>query len=180
MFVGEQPATWVIGQVDYRSERRVFGMPSEGQALAHWQYGNGISATLVSGFGQGTAGFWHRLVGGAGTIEIGLPDEHALRLRRDGAPSETVNTQGETVHGTTDPDDSVYHERAVADAVDALLTGRESEVSARRALNVTEIVFAIYECSRRRGRVDLPLTIDDHPLVSMIESGDLNPATSSA
>ncbi len=180
MFVGEQPAAWVIGQVDYRFERRVFGVPSEGQALAHWQYPSGITATLLSGFGHGTTRFWHRLVGTAGTIEIGVPDEHSLRIRREGDAWETLDTQGETVHGTSDANGTGYHERAVADAVGALLAGREPELSARRALNATEIVFAIYESSRRRGRVDLPLTIEDHPLVSMLENRDLSPVTNSA
>jgi hypothetical protein len=33
-------------------------------------------------------------------------------------------------------------------------------VSARRALQATELIFATYESSRRRGRIDLPLTTD--------------------
>jgi hypothetical protein len=59
--------------------------------------------------------------------------------------------------------------------IDALQTGREPELSARKALNATEIIFACYESSRRRGRVDLPLTISDNPLQQMVESGDLRP-----
>ena len=69
-----------------------------------------------------------------------------------------------------------FHERAIADLIDALRTGREPELSARRALNATEIIFGIYESSRRRGRVDLPLTVQDHPLATMVEAGDLRPA----
>jgi hypothetical protein len=49
-------------------------------------------------------------------------------------------------------------------------------LSARRALNATEIIFAIYESSRRRGRVDLPLTISDNPLAAMVEAGHLQPS----
>ena len=49
----------------------------------------------------------------------------------------------------------------------------EPELSARRTLDATEIIFAVYESSRRRGRVDLPLNIGDNPLVAMVESGDL-------
>ena len=64
-------------------------------------------------------------------------------------------------------------ERAIAEVIDALRSGRESELSARRALNATEIIFAIYESSRRRGRVDLPLTISDSPLAAMVEAGQL-------
>lgn len=32
MYVGEQSATWVIGQIDYRAKRRIFGMHAENQA----------------------------------------------------------------------------------------------------------------------------------------------------
>jgi len=64
--------------------------------------------------------------------------------------------------------------RAVLDLVDALKTGREPELSARRALQATELIFATYESSRVRGRIDLPLEIDDSPLLSMLESGEIS------
>jgi hypothetical protein len=46
-------------------------------------------------------------------------------------------------------------------------------LSARYALQATELIFASYESSRRRGRVDLPLTIDDSPFLTMLAYGDL-------
>ena len=81
-----------------------------------------------------------------------------------------IDTGKETLHG---PD---FIQRAIADVIGALKTGREPELSARKALNATEIIFAVYESSRRRGRVHLPLTIEDNPLRQMVESGDLRPA----
>jgi hypothetical protein len=62
---------------------------------------------------------------------------------------------------------------AIKGNVDALLAGREPELSARKALQATELIFATWESSRVRGRVDLPLEIDDSPLLSMIESGEI-------
>jgi len=56
--------------------------------------------------------------------------------------------------------DEACHTRAILDLIDALKSGREPEVSARRALQATELIFATYESSRRRGRIDLPLTTD--------------------
>ncbi|MAJ74952.1 glucose-fructose oxidoreductase, partial [Candidatus Poribacteria bacterium] len=58
---------------------------------------------------------------------------------------------------------------------DSFHNGTEPELSGRRALNATEIIFSIYESSRRRSRIDLPLDIDDNPLVEMVESGALQP-----
>ena len=79
MYVGEQPAQWVIGQIDYRTERRVFGVHSENQALASWRYAGGVHGFLASGAGVGTIGVSHRLIGTAGVIEVGVPDGALLR-----------------------------------------------------------------------------------------------------
>jgi predicted dehydrogenase len=173
MYVGEQPAQWVIGQIDYRTERLVFGMHGENQALASWRYANGVHAVLASGAGVGAIGVSHRLVGTNGVIEVGVPHGPLLRVRRDGGSWETIDTGDETLHGPG------YHQRGIADAIDALLSGREPELSARRALNATEIIFAIYESSRKRARIDLPLTIQDNPMASMVAAGELRPAPSS-
>jgi hypothetical protein len=62
----------------------------------------------------------------------------------------------------------------VADLVEALKTEREPECSARKALQATEIIFATYESSRRRGRVDLPLDIEDSPLQAMLDAGEIS------
>jgi hypothetical protein len=51
-----------------------------------------------------------------------------------------------------------------------LKTGREPELAGRRALQATELIFATYESSRKRGRVDLPLQIEDSPLLSMLQA----------
>jgi len=66
-------------------------------------------------------------------------------------------------------------ERASAEGVDALREGSESELCARNAMNATEIIFACYESVRRRGRVDLPLTITNNPLVDLVERGEIKP-----
>ncbi|RJS74607.1 gfo/Idh/MocA family oxidoreductase, partial [Candidatus Bathyarchaeota archaeon] len=88
------------------------------------------------------------LVGTEGAIEVGASDGSTLRIKRKGSSRwETVDTQGEGLHGPG------YIERAIADAVDALLTDREPELSARKALNATETIFACYESSRRRAMV---------------------------
>jgi hypothetical protein len=42
-------------------------------------------------------------------------------------------------------------------------------------LQATELIFASWESARRRGRVDLPLEIEDNPLEDMVEAGQLGP-----
>ena len=68
-----------------------------------------------------------------------------------------------------------YVQLAVLELIDALKAGREPETSARRALRTSELIFGTYESSRRRGRVDLPLEIDDSPLLAMLDDGVIVP-----
>jgi hypothetical protein len=62
---------------------------------------------------------------------------------------------------------------ATRDIVSALRENYEPELSGRKALMATEVIFATYESSRRRALVHLPLDIDDSPFLSMIESGEI-------
>jgi predicted dehydrogenase len=173
-YTGEQQAEWVIGQIDYRTEKRIFGAHVENEAVGAWRYRNGVFGMVATGAAAGLVGVDNRLTGTDGTIEVGVRGGPLLRVRRgENGSWESIDTGGEGLHGPG------FVERAIADLVEALQTGRESLLSARRALNATEIIFAIYESSRRRARVDLPLTIDDHPLVAMVESGALHPAPAS-
>jgi hypothetical protein len=61
----------------------------------------------------------------------------------------------------------------MANIADCLESGEEPELSARRALQAAEVIFAIYESSRRRARIDLPLETKDSALVTMIEEGEI-------
>jgi UDP-N-acetylglucosamine 3-dehydrogenase len=64
---------------------------------------------------------------------------------------------------------------ALLHIVDALKAGIEPQLSARRALQATELIAATHELSRRRGRVDLPLDVADLPFLSMLEAGMVSP-----
>ena len=166
----ETPAEWVIGQIDCREERLAFGAPIEWQGLCQVKYRNGVYSIFITGGEHESNGCSIRLVGTDGVIEIAFNPKPGPMLRywKRGNPDWTaVDTQGENLHGPG------YIERAIADVVECVKTGRESELCARHALSAMEIIFACYESSRRRGRVDLPLDIDDSPIMSMIESGEI-------
>jgi UDP-N-acetylglucosamine 3-dehydrogenase len=169
-FNDETPAKWVIAQIDYREPQLVFGADHEGQVWAAWEYANGVMGMAASGPGSPIIGAMDRIVGTKGVIEVGVASQRQLplRIKRDGQTDwEVVDTKGESIHGPG------FIERAIADIIDALATGRESQLCARRALIATEIIFACWESSRRRGRVDLPLDVDDNALDAMIKSGQL-------
>ena len=169
-FNGETPAKWVIAQIDYREPNLIFGADHEGQAWASWEYSNGVMGMAATGPSSAIVGAVNRIVGTEGVIEIGVQSEKQipLRIKRDGqADWEVVDTKGESIHGPG------FYERAFADIIDSLATGRESQLSARRALIATEIIFACWESSRRRARVDLPLDAEDNALNDMIRKNQI-------
>lgn len=155
----EQPADWVIGQIDTRGTTDVFGAPCEGQGLAHVKFRNDVRGTIVTGH-QAEIGAQHRLTGTDGQIELG--DDNIVRIWAKG------QSDWETVPVPAGAHDMTAVGDGIADLIDALRSGREPELSGRHALAATELIFGTYESSRRRGRVDLPLTINDSPLMDLL------------
>ena len=159
----EIPAEWVLGQVELRDGRTVFGIPLEGQGLSHVKFANGVHGLVVTGHDHD----WdaqNRLIGEEGIIEVGgRQDEAPVRVWGRGQTGWTaLDTPDDTPALTVVP-------RGVLDLVDALKTGREPELSGRRALRATELSFATYASSLRRGRVDLPLQTAGSPLAALQE-----------
>lgn len=169
--IGDRPAQWVIGQIDYRTEQHWFGAHNENQAQAQWRYDNGINAMISTGIGGEFTPALIRFVGTEGVVDIEphIPDDESVnvRWRTNGSPWETESIEE---GAWTEPIND-----AIAHVVECLETGEEPELSARKALNATEIIFGIWESSRRRARVDFPLEIDDNPLEAMVAAGDLTP-----
>lgn len=172
-FNDEHAAEWVIGQIDYREENLLFGAHNENQAVVQFEYENGVHGTAYTGFGSNVTGCLHKLIGAEGVIEVMVEDGPDLRVRSSATSGwETIDCPGQD-YWISCVDD------AVEEAIDALRTGYEPEIGARNTLNATEIIFAAWESSKRRGRVDLPLEIDGNPLEEMVDEGTLNPSTPS-
>lgn len=185
----QTPVEWVLGQVDYRDPERVYGLYQENQALSRWRYESGVDGLASTGE-NGLVRCELRVIGADGTIEIGHEDGPPLRIRENGSGWKTVDTGRDGIWrpqpgplGALDglleripvgPDrlftGPTYVGRAIADVVDALRSGSESELAARNALQTTEVIFASWESARRGERVDLPLDIEDNPLQAMVES----------
>jgi UDP-N-acetylglucosamine 3-dehydrogenase len=168
-FNGERETKWVMCGLDYSTEKLIFGTHNENSAHAIWKYENGVFGTADTGDCEGSVGCHHRIIGSNGMIEIrnGAP---VLRVLAAGKPWAEYDCDGESCHGPN------FIERCMADIVDAIKTGRESMMCAKNALRATEQIFACWESVRRRGKVTLPLDIDDNPLLDMVEKGDLKPA----
>jgi predicted dehydrogenase len=164
---GEAPARWVIGQIDSRTERKVFGVPVEDQGICHVAFQNDVRGTLVTGH-EASMGCANRLIGTEGVIEVGW-DKTALRVRARGDADWRVVPTTEGIH------DDAAHGRVAADIVRCLDTGERPLLSSYHAIQATEVIFATYESSRRRGRVDLPLQSEDSALLAMLAEGVVGP-----
>jgi predicted dehydrogenase len=172
----ETPVEWVIGQIDCRGGRQIFGAQVEGQGLSFFRYSNGVHGLMVTGapfmdpeieVREERCG--NRLIGAQGTIEVQVQGGPLIRIK---SPNTGSHWQEIDVGESESWADVVG--LAIQGTVDALKSGREPELSARKALQATELIFATYESSRRRGRVDLPLQVEDSPLLSMIEAEDVS------
>lgn len=174
----ETPVEWVIGQIEARGGHSIFAVMVEGQGLSLLKWRNGVYGLMVTGYQlrsrQGDKVTMakgmecgNRLIGTEGVIEVGVASGPAIRLRSEETGGQWQDFDvGSGIHDMAEDIPA-----AILDLVDALKTGREPQLSARKALQATELIFATYESSRRRGRVDLPLEIEDSPFLSMLESG---------
>jgi len=197
-FTDSEPAEWILAGLDYREENLWFGAHNENQAVAQWRYENGVYGLAVTGEGEGGDALdpYIALSGTEGRIELGASGGSPLRYRADtsgwtdvdvdedvwGNPQFSKPRQGLNLVARRapvlpddlfEPDRPSHYDRAIEEVVRAYRSGTDSELSAEVALQGTELIFAAYESVRSRGRIDLPLEIDDNPLESMVEEGML-------
>ena len=167
----ESKPVWVMGQVDARPPARIFGVLHDTDGMCQVAYENGVYGLLCTGdLGEKMIGCSIRAIGTEGSIEMHNTAPH-LRIRgkgdANGRTLEGVDTLG-GLHGADGVDPNADN---IVDLVNALINGTTPLCDVSNALPTTEVIYATYESARRRGRIDLPLTIDDSPLVSLIESG---------
>jgi len=161
----EQAAEWVIGQIDSRTERRVFGAYEENQAISHFKWRNGVRGILLAGH-DASIGATHRLIGTEGVLEV--LTERTMRLRGKGdAEWRIVEVpQGELNE----------HRLTALDIVRQLdEPGHRSFLNVDNAIQHTEVIYATYESSRHRGRIDLPLIPEDSALLALLAEGAIGP-----
>ena len=162
----DSPIEWVLGQVDYPEEHLWYtGMHAETQSLGTWKYDTGVYGLCSTGAGMDAVGrSTNQVIGTDGRVEMDLA-HHEFSYR-------TPDSDG---WQPIEVDDRSPQVNAICEVVAALDRGGESPLRGENALAATEVVYAIWESARRRGRVDLPLDIDDNPLQDLVESGRLPP-----
>lgn len=160
----DEPAEWVMGQINWERDHRVFGIPVETHGLSYIKWKNGVYGLLVTG-GDSGGRCANRIIGTKGMIEVGVPNGPQVRMLHEGASVWEVPSLEGVVPSGNDTTLSVL------DLIDCLKTGREPVLSGRKALQATELIFATYESSKRRARIYLPLETEDSALLTMLENG---------
>lgn len=166
----ETAVDWVMGQIEVAKESSIFDVRLETSGLSWFRFVNGVEGLMATG-AAAYKGPHNRLIGSDGVIE--------LYAGRGGDPLRLW--RGRTWETPACTDGVPVREHTIAscrDLLDSLDRGIEPELSSRKALQATQLIFATYESSRRRARVHLPLDTLDSALLSMLADGTIGSNTS--
>ena len=157
--MNDEPVAWVMGQIDRRSKPERFGQPGEDWAVGYWSWQNGARGTIESGSLFKGDGYHHIIVNGTeGDLEAFFRGDTRLRYRTSG------DWETPELPPATNPIDEM---------VDAIKEGRPHRSSGEQGRATHEVLLAIYESSRRRGVVELPLEFRGNALHEMIKEGSV-------
>lgn len=175
----DNPAKWVIGNIDLRDRGAVdnspksfgfqkwndthtrYGHPVETGAYALIHFSNGVRGTLETGIcaRPGYQRMW--IYGSEGLIEIsgdypvaGEPPLRILSRNRDWMVPELTKVN------------SIVREISLL--MESMETGKLHPLDGTSARETHEILMAVFQSSKNHARIDLPLTIKEHPLFSML------------
>jgi predicted dehydrogenase len=162
-FNQESPAKWVLGAIDVSKPVRWFDVSAETMAVGTLVFENSVRANIQVGGPDKDMGAGVRVIGSDGFIEVSW-DGHFGRAVVYADPA----WKPEPTPAAPAPEVGV-----VNNAVDCLESGAEPELSYKKALRASEIIFAFYESIRRHARVELPLPKDltDSPFLTMLAAG---------
>jgi UDP-N-acetylglucosamine 3-dehydrogenase len=177
----DAPAEWVIGQID----RRDPGFTNRPVGLQRWEethtrYGHHVET--------GATGLIQFEGGARGVVEVGIvcrqrPSYSATVYGSDGIietsgdrpePSEPpirarVKGEPDWIYPDAPPNEETVE--IVEQMLQVMEEGGTHPLDMHSARKVQEIVLAIYDSSRRRARIDLPLLVAENPLEVMIAEG---------
>jgi predicted dehydrogenase len=186
-FLDDPVGEWVIGQIDSRGHHRAWGQQIEDCALAWIGLTNGVRVLLGAGSATQPPGdartvisprpitgrTYHRIVihGSTGRLEIDgdAPNDGGSLVRLH------VGSDVDVVFSAADFDREPRFSAVdceVAEMIDCLeQPGRRHPLEGQSARDTLEILLAIYESSRRRELVQLPMAVADNPLLTMLAEG---------
>lgn len=164
-FNKETGVKWVLGAADTSNHFTWFDIHSESMFVGTMVFENGIRASLQVGGPDKDMEHGIRVIGTEGFIEVDWNGVILKAVKYNDpswkAPQTELNSQ-------------IQMNGVIRNTLDCLESGEEPELSYKKALRASEVIFALFESVRRRERVELPLTgVTDHPLLTLLENGDL-------
>jgi len=162
----DEKSDWVMGQIDRRHKREGYrnhpDMYVEDMAMGRICYKNGVRATVELGeFAPQTWQF--HIIGTDGIIDVNLPGGPPIRFMSSDNSGWIVPE--------IQPCDARKSE--MVELIAAIEEEREHISSGKIGRNSLEIIMSVFESSRRRSLINLPLNVSENPLEIMIKAGDV-------
>ena len=156
---GDRPVTWVIGQIERINTPMKYDLHSEDFSLGYFKFEDNVRAIIEGG--SDTAPGYHHIYcyGTEGELELAAPGGPSLRVRNTASGGAWVAPE---LPSESNP---------VRDMIAAIEEDREHRSSGYQGYATHELLMAIYESSRKRRRIHLPLEEMESPLTLMVEDG---------
>jgi predicted dehydrogenase len=166
-FNDESPARWAMGAIDTSKFIKWFDVSAENMATGLVMFDNGVPATFQIGVPERDMHTGVRVIGDEGFIEADW----------DGKLGQAVVYNDPAWKPEILPTVDIPAQMIgmFRDTVDSLDNGVEPELSHRKALRATEILFAIYESVRQNRRIELPVQSRDNAFLTMLQNGEFEP-----
>lgn len=155
----DRPVTWVIGQIERINTPMKYDLHSEDFSLGYFKFEDNVRAIIEGG--SDTAPGYHHIYcyGTEGELELAAPGGPSLRVRNTASGGAWVAPE---LPSESNP---------VRDMIAAIEEEREHRSSGHQGYATHELLMAIYESSRKRRRIHLPLEEMESPLTLMVEDG---------
>ena len=156
---GDRPIAWVIGQIERIGAPMKYDLHSEDFSLGYFKFEDGVRAIIEGG--SDTAPGYHHIYcyGTEGELELAAPGGPSLRYRTSESGGAWITPE---LPSESNP---------VRDMIAAIEENREHRSSGQQGYATHELLMAIYESSRKRRRIHLPLEEMESPLTLMVEDG---------
>ncbi|MDP7253394.1 MAG: Gfo/Idh/MocA family oxidoreductase [Planctomycetota bacterium] len=157
-YLSDDPVLWVLGQIHRKEDHKSEGINAEEQALGFLQFQSGAVGLIEAGKYEPATPGQIFIAGEEGDIRV-LKGKTSYRNEETGGAWQEFS-------GTDYP--NIFD-----DWISWIEGGPEHRCSYRNGLATLEALLAIYESSRCRQRIDLPMKERGNALEEMIEADEI-------